>query len=139
MYALEIRKKSLVEVYVNWEAKVRHIPCAWVPRSWGPTEENIAQCLVTTYSANVVSTEKRETDEPLEEEEEEDGLEWEGMISEGDEELSMAIEEMGLEEDYCTGQSDEGDFTEDEGWLDEIGNGYLPSSPIQIPSKRRRI
>ena len=82
---------------------------------------------------NVVSTAKRETDQPLKEEE--DGLEWKGMISEGDEKLSMASEEMGLEEDYYKGQSDEGDFTMDEGWLDEIGNGYLPSSPIQIPSK----
>ena len=84
---------------------------------------------MTTYSANVVSTAKRETDQPLEEEE--DGLEWEGMISEGDEKLSMAIEEMRLEEDYCTGQSDGGDFPEDEGWLDEIGNGYLSSSQFK--------
>ena len=136
MYALEVHKKGLVNVYVDWEAKVRHIPCAWVPsRGWGPMEEDISESLMTTYNASVVHRTEMKMDQPWED----DGSEWEEMSSEGDGELLTAIEEMELEEDYYTEQSDEENFTEDEGWLDEIENGYLPSSPIQTPSKRRRI
>ena len=98
-------------------------------------EEDISGSLMSTYNASVVHRTEMQMDQPWEE----DGSEWEEMSSEGDGELLTAIEEMELEEDYYTEQSDEENFTEDEGWLDEIENGYLPSSPIQTPSKRRRI
>ena len=50
----------------------------------------------------------------------------------------MAIEEMELGEEYHIEDTDQERFTEDEDWLGEIGNGYLPSSPVQLPLKRRR-
>ena len=50
----------------------------------------------------------------------------------------MAIEEMALAEEYPIEEADEGEFTEDEEWLGDIGNGYLSSSPLQLPVKRWR-
>ena len=93
-------------------------------------EEVISESLMTTYNASVVHRTEMQMDQPWED----DASEWEEMSSEGDGGLLTAIEEMELEENYYTEQSDEENFT-DEGWLDEIENGYLPSSPIQTPSK----
>ena len=50
----------------------------------------------------------------------------------------MAIEEMELAKEYYIGDTDQEGFTENEDWLGEIGNGYLPSSPFQLPLKRCR-
>ena len=76
MYALEVYKKGLVNVYVDWEAKVQHIPCARVPsRSWGPMEEDISESLMTTYNASLVHRTEMQIDQPCED----DGSEWEEM------------------------------------------------------------
>jgi hypothetical protein len=124
-----------VAAYVKWESKVRHIPYAWPPsRPWGPTSEDIAGCLAGTHNPSEVSSTEYPTVELLE------GYDTDGVdvMSEGDDELLMAIEEMALAEEYSIGETDKDDFTEDEEWLEDIGNGYLPSSPVQVPLKRRR-
>ncbi|KAI6108097.1 hypothetical protein F5141DRAFT_1189102 [Pisolithus sp. B1] len=122
IYHLQVHKRRLVAVYVKWEAMVRHIPCAWAQlRAWGPTTEDIA-CLPAT-------------DQPTEELSE-DGDSDEDLVSVED--LLMATEEVALvEEDYIGGVTHE-QFTEDEDWLEDIGDGYLPSSPLRSPAKRCR-
>ena len=122
-------------VYVKWEAKIRHIPYAWAPsRPWGPTAEDIAGCHAATYNPSMMSGAELPTDQ-LFEDYASDG---EDILSETDDELLMGIEEMALAEEYSIGQGDEGEFTEGDEWLEDIENGYLPSSPIQIPAKRWR-
>ncbi|KAI6121644.1 hypothetical protein F5141DRAFT_1211302 [Pisolithus sp. B1] len=75
------------------------------------------------------------TDQPTEELSE-DGDSDEDLVSVED--LLMATEEVALvEEDYIGGVTDE-QFTEDEDWLEDIGDGYLPSSPLMSPAKRCR-
>lgn len=136
-YYLQKHRDSLVAAYVKWEAKIRHIPYAWVPsRPWGPIAEDIAGCLSTTYNSSMVAAAEYSTDQPMEK-----GYDsnWEDVILESDDDLLMAIEEMALAEEYPIGQEDEGVMSEDEEWLEGIGNGYLPSSPVQLPLKRCRL
>ena len=122
-------------VYVKWEAKIQHIPYAWAPsRSGGPTAEDIAGCHAATYNPSMMSGAELPTDQ-LFEDYVSDG---EDILSETDDELLMEIEEMALAEEYSIGQGDEGEFTEGDEWLEDIENGYLHSSPIQIPEKRCR-
>ncbi|KAI5997125.1 hypothetical protein EDD15DRAFT_2387050 [Pisolithus albus] len=59
----------------------------------------------------------------------------EDLVSEG---LLMATEEIALVEEDYMGQESEEQFTEDEDWLEDIGEGYLPSSPLRSPAKRCR-
>ncbi|KAI6161620.1 hypothetical protein EDD17DRAFT_1759095 [Pisolithus thermaeus] len=133
-YHLKTHRDNLVAVYAKWEARVRHIPCAWMPsRPWGPTGEDMANHLATLYDPSVMPA----AEEPIDELLEDYSSEWGGVVSEEDDELLTAIEEMALVEEYHIGQADE-EFSEDEGWLNDIENGYLPSSPVQLPSKRCR-
>ncbi|KAI6139104.1 hypothetical protein BKA82DRAFT_4332382 [Pisolithus tinctorius] len=62
----------------------------------------------------------------------------EGLMSEGGDNLLLSIAEMALEEEYSMGEADEEQSTEDEEWLQDIENGYLPSSPVKLPLKRQR-
>ncbi|KAI6140563.1 hypothetical protein BKA82DRAFT_4331884 [Pisolithus tinctorius] len=62
----------------------------------------------------------------------------EGLMSEGGDNLLLSIEEMALEEEYSMGEADEEQSPEDEEWLQDIENGYLPSSPVKLPLKRWR-
>ncbi|KAL4063383.1 hypothetical protein V8B97DRAFT_1876845, partial [Scleroderma yunnanense] len=111
------------------------IPYAWIPsRPWGPTAEDIAGCLATTYNASGRSTIQHPTDQPLED----NASDGENVLSEVDEELLMAVEDMGLAEEYHIGQADKEEFIEDDEWLKDIENGYLPSSPVQRQLKRHR-
>jgi len=84
----------------------------------------------------MVAAAEYSTDQPMEK-----GYDsnWEDVILESDDDLLMAIEEMALAEEYPIGQEDEGVMSEDEEWLEGIGNGYLPSSPVQLPLKRCRL
>ncbi|KIM51218.1 hypothetical protein SCLCIDRAFT_33624 [Scleroderma citrinum Foug A] len=133
-YHLKKHRDNLLEVYIKWEAKVRHIPCAWaVSRPWGPTAEDVAGCLTAIQNPCVVAEEH-----PVDQSLDDYSSDWEDVRSEGDDELLMAIEEMALAEEYPIEEADEGEFTEDEEWLGDIGNGYLPSSPLQLPVKRWR-
>jgi hypothetical protein len=119
-----------VATYVKWEAKIRHIPHAWVPsRPWGPSAEEIAHCLGATQKPHMASTV-----EPAHEELEDSDSDGDDVLSEGDE-LLMAIEDMAVAEEY---QVDVEELPEDDEWLEDIENGYLPSSPVQIPLKRRK-
>ncbi|KAI5986471.1 hypothetical protein EDD15DRAFT_2389853 [Pisolithus albus] len=59
----------------------------------------------------------------------------EDLVSEG---LLIATEEIALVEEDYMGQESEEQFTEDEDWLEDIGEGYLPSSPLRSPAKRCR-
>ncbi|KAI5980587.1 hypothetical protein EDD15DRAFT_2393124 [Pisolithus albus] len=107
--------ENLVAAYVKWEARVRHIPCAWLPsRPWGPTREDIANHLATLYDPSVIpAAEEEPTDELLEDTSSEGGEG--GVVSEDDDELLTAIEEMALVEEYHIGQANEAEFSEDEG------------------------
>ncbi|KAL4080546.1 hypothetical protein J3A83DRAFT_4184574 [Scleroderma citrinum] len=105
-----------------------------VEMPWGPTAEDIAGCLATTYNASGRSTIQHPTDQPLEDSVSDE----EEVLSEVDEELLMAVKDMELAEEYHTGQADEEEFIEDDEWLEDIENGYLPSSPVQRPLKRHR-
>ncbi|KAI6141450.1 hypothetical protein BKA82DRAFT_4362149 [Pisolithus tinctorius] len=134
-YHLQSLRDNLVAVYVNWEAKVRHIPHAWIPsRPWGPRAEEIAGCLVAANNSSVISAAEDQTEGSLKDYDS-DG---EGLMSEGGDNLLLSIEEMALEEEYSMGEADEEQSTEDEEWLQDIENGYLPSSPVKLPLKRRR-
>ncbi|KAI6100036.1 hypothetical protein EV401DRAFT_2061677 [Pisolithus croceorrhizus] len=76
-----------------------------------------------------------DADQPTEELSE-DGDSDEDLMSVED--LLMATEEVALvEEDYIGGENDE-QFTEDEDWLEDIGDGSLLSSPLRLPEKRCR-
>ena len=133
-YHLKTHKDKLLAVYINWEAKVRHIPCAWDPsRSWGPTAEDIAGCLTVMQNPCVAAA-----GHPVDKSLDDYNTDWEDVGSESDDGLLMAIEEMELGEEYHIEDTNQEGFTEDEDWLGEIGNGYLPSSPVQLPLKRRR-
>ncbi|KAI5980440.1 hypothetical protein EDD15DRAFT_2393533 [Pisolithus albus] len=56
-YHLKKYRENLVAAYVKWEARVRHIPCAWLPsRPWGPTGEDIANHLATLYDPSCCHT-----------------------------------------------------------------------------------
>ncbi|KAI6114657.1 hypothetical protein EV401DRAFT_2058510 [Pisolithus croceorrhizus] len=94
-------KHTLLAVYVDWKEKVQHIPHAWEDGAEHPTDD-----FSEGYESDAV-----------------------GALSEGDDELLLGIEEMALEEGCNMGQSDEEGLTDDEGWLEDVGNGYLPSSP----------
>ncbi|KAI6147073.1 hypothetical protein BKA82DRAFT_4330010 [Pisolithus tinctorius] len=132
-YHLQSLRDNLVAVYVNWEAKVRHIPHAWIPsRPWGPRAEEIAGCLVAANNSSVISAAEDQTEGSLKDYDS-DG---EGLMSEGGDNLLLSIEEMALEEEYSMGEADEEQSTEDEEWLQDIENGYLPSSPVKLPLKR---
>ncbi|KAI6016369.1 hypothetical protein BKA83DRAFT_4060166 [Pisolithus microcarpus] len=132
IYHLQAHKSRLVAVYVRWEAMVRHIPYAWVPsRAWGPTPEDIACCLSATYNSSTFPA----ADQLTEEESQNCSSDDEDLVSEG---LLMATEEIALVEEDYMGQESEEQFTEDEDWLEDIGEGYLPSSPLRSPAKRCR-
>ena len=62
----------------------------------------------------------------------------EDILPETDDDLLVAIEDMALAEEHNIGQADEEEFVEGDEWLANIENGYLPSSPVQIPRKRGR-
>ncbi|KAI6140865.1 hypothetical protein BKA82DRAFT_4019082 [Pisolithus tinctorius] len=134
-YHLQSLRDNLVAVYVNWEAKVQHIPHAWIPsRPWGPRAEEIAGCLVAANNSSVISAAEDQTEGSLKDYDS-DG---EGLMLEGGDNLLLSIEEMALEEEYSMGEADEEQSTEDEEWLQDIENGYLPSSPVKLPLKRWR-
>ncbi|KAI6142447.1 hypothetical protein BKA82DRAFT_4331470 [Pisolithus tinctorius] len=134
-YHLQSLRDNLVGVYVNWEAKVQYIPHAWIPsRPWGPRAEEIAGCLVAANNSSVISAAEDQTEGSLKDYDS-DG---EGLMSEGGDNLLLSIEEMALEEEYSMGEADEEQSTEDEEWLQDIENGYLPSSPVKLPLKRWR-
>ncbi|KAI6157713.1 hypothetical protein BKA82DRAFT_4009978 [Pisolithus tinctorius] len=134
-YHLQSLRDNLVAVYVNWEAKVRHIPHAWIPsRPWGPRAEEIAGCLVAANNSSVISAAEDQTEGSLKDYDS-DG---EGLMSEGGDNLLLSIEEMAREEEYSMGEADEEQSTEDEEWLQDIESGYLPSSPVKLPLKRQR-
>ncbi|KAI6111076.1 hypothetical protein F5141DRAFT_1214574 [Pisolithus sp. B1] len=114
-YHLKTHRDNLVAVYARWEAR------------------DMANHLATLYDPSVIPA----AEEPIDELLEDYSSEWGGVVSEEDDELLTAIEEMALVEEYHIGQADE-EFPEDEGWLNDIENGYLPSSPVQLPSKRHR-
>ncbi|KAI6144076.1 hypothetical protein BKA82DRAFT_4017270 [Pisolithus tinctorius] len=121
-YHLQSLRDNLVAVYVNWEAKVRHIPHAWIPsRPWGPRAEEIAGCLVAANNPSVISAAEDQTEGSLKDYDS-DG---EGLMSEGGDNLLLSIEEMALEEEYSMGEADEEQSTEDEEWLQDIENGSL--------------
>ncbi|KAI6143510.1 hypothetical protein EDD17DRAFT_1781808 [Pisolithus thermaeus] len=126
-YHLKAHKHTLLAVYVDWKEKVQHIPHAWVPsENWGPTVEDVANYLApASHTPSVEDGAEHPTDD-FSEGYESDAV---GALSEGDDELLLGIEEMALEEGCNMGQSDEEGLTDDEGWLEDVGNGYLPSSP----------
>ncbi|KAI6102145.1 hypothetical protein F5141DRAFT_1217724 [Pisolithus sp. B1] len=135
-YHLQLHRHTLQAVYVDWEANVEHIPHAWVPsRNWGPTGEDVANCMTAaSHDPSVMGGAEQPTDD-LSEDYESDAV---GALSESDDELLLGMEEMLLEGEFNMGQSDEDEITDDEGWLEDIENGYLPSSPIKLPIKRHR-
>ncbi|KIN98420.1 hypothetical protein M404DRAFT_31428 [Pisolithus tinctorius Marx 270] len=111
------------------------MPYAWAAsRPWGPTAEDIVDFLAATHNPGGTHASEDLTAPVLEEKDSDEG----DVMSEGDDELLMAIDQMALEEECPTEQANEGEFTEDEDWLEDIGTGYLPSSSLQVPSKRHR-
>ncbi|KAI6106571.1 hypothetical protein EV401DRAFT_1892495 [Pisolithus croceorrhizus] len=68
-----------------------------------------------------IQTVLEEAEKPIDELLEDYSSEWGGVVSEEDDELLTAIEEMALVEEYHIGQADE-EFSEDEGWLNDIEN-----------------
>ena len=63
--------------------------------------------------------------------------EWEEEDSESDDGLLRMIEGVELEEEYQSEDDDEELSTDDE-WLENVGNNYLASSPIQLSTKQCR-
>ncbi|KAI5989530.1 hypothetical protein EDD15DRAFT_2171326, partial [Pisolithus albus] len=135
-YHLQLHSHALLAVYLDWEAKVQHIPHAWVPsRNWGPTGEDVAKFVAAaSHDPGVKEGAEHPTDN-LSEDYESDAV---GILSEGDDELLLGMEEMLLEGECNMGESGEEEITDDEEWLEDIGNGYLPSSPVKLPTKRCR-
>ncbi|KAI6016342.1 hypothetical protein BKA83DRAFT_4128954 [Pisolithus microcarpus] len=135
-YHLQLHSHTLLAVYLDWEAKVQHIPHAWVPsRNWGPTGEDVANFVApASHDPSVMEGAEHPTDN-LSEDYEFDAV---GALSEGDDELLLGMEEMLLEGECNMGESDEEEITDDEEWLEDTGNGYLPSSPVKLPTKRCR-
>ncbi|KAI6163407.1 hypothetical protein EDD17DRAFT_1776111 [Pisolithus thermaeus] len=119
-YHLKAHKHTLLAVYVDWKEKVQHIPHAWVPsENWGPTVEDVANYLApASHTPSVEDGAEHPTDD-FSEGYESDAV---GALSEGDDELLLGIEEMALEEGCNMGQSDEEGLTDDEGWLEDVGN-----------------
>ncbi|KAI6019753.1 hypothetical protein F5J12DRAFT_904163 [Pisolithus orientalis] len=132
------REQSALQEWfsVEWQSvQVTLEHAALIPsRPWGPRAEEIAGCLVAANNPSVISAAEDQTEGSLKDYDS-DG---EGLMSEGDDNLLLSIEEMTLEEEYSMGEADEEQSTEDEKWLQDIENGYLPSSPVKLPLKRWR-
>lgn len=118
-YHLEKQAAELSITCVEWQSRVRPIPCAWeMPDSWGPSPTDIARAAQLLYHAKVL--------QPL------NGDLWEFSEDEGgddvdeagdDDELMAAMEEIAYANQYRIVDSDsEGDL---EYW-DEV---HVPSSP----------
>ena len=132
-HQLNTYRHSLMEVYVMWEAKIRHIPCAWFVPSWGPTAEDMADHLTSSEKELPICA----TGHPINQQLESYDSEWEEEDPESDDELLRVIEGMELEEEYQSVEDDE-EFSTDDEWLENVENNYLPSSPVQLSTKRRR-
>jgi hypothetical protein len=131
-FHLRSRADELVNICVVWKKKVQCIPCAWpVGESWGPSDEALLQA---AYDQVQSSFRDEDDDESVGGEEEGDckgDLEY-GEI--GDEELMDAIEDIALVDEYRYDHSNE--LVDD---TDDIDDDYMPSSPIKLAHKRRRI
>ena len=122
-------------IYIKWEAKVQHIPCAWaVSRPWGPTAEDVAGCLTAIHNPCVVAEEH-----PVDQSLDDYNSDCEDVRSEGDDELLMAIEEMALAEEYPIEEADEGEFTEDEEWLGGYWKWLFAFLTTSVTSKEMEI
>ncbi|KAG1787992.1 uncharacterized protein HD556DRAFT_1448158 [Suillus plorans] len=122
---------ELVNICIIWKKKIQYILCVWpMIASWGPSDEALVQA---AYNQAQSSFRDEDDDKSLEGDREgdfESDLEY-GKIE--DEELMDAIEEIALAE-YRYGQNRE--FVDD---LDDIGDDFMPYSPIKSLHKRRNI
>jgi len=94
----------------------------------------IAGCLAARYNPSMMSATEGSTEQSLGDY----ASDGEDILPETDDDLLVAIEDMALAEEHNIGQADEEEFVEGDEWLENIENGYLPSSPVQIPRKRGR-
>jgi hypothetical protein len=112
---LERRATQLSLISVEWQSRVRPIPCAWgMPDSWGPSAVDMARAAHSLYHAKTAHATNSDSLESSEDEGEDSDLD------EGDDELMAAMEEAN--EYWIVDSDSEGDL---EGW-DET---HVPSSP----------
>jgi len=111
---LERRATQLSLISVEWQSRVRPIPCAWgMPDSWGPSAMDMARAAHSLYHAKTMHATNGDSLESEEDEGEDSDLD------EGDDELMAAMEEAN---EYWIDSDSEGDL---EGW-DEM---HVTSSP----------
>jgi hypothetical protein len=132
LYQLQSRADELCLLCIQWQAKVRPIPCAWeMPETWGPPMSALADAAKSTYHAR---TYQPEVEDNAEEDVEgmEDMYESESDGQE-DDELMAEVEEVALAHEYTLQREEDSD-------VDEVDyDDYLVSSPTRgSPSKQAR-
>ncbi|KAF9228068.1 hypothetical protein BS17DRAFT_813015 [Gyrodon lividus] len=137
MYQLQHRKNGLASVYVQWECNVCHIPTAWeTSASWGPTSSEVACAAYTQYHASVLRGGKdSEAEEKVNDKE--DGGSDEGLGLEDNDDVTGAVEDMALVEEYGLWEWVEEDSGEDDDW--EEYDSCMPSSPVKGPSSMKKM
>ncbi|KAG1778076.1 hypothetical protein EV702DRAFT_1179091 [Suillus placidus] len=130
-FHLRSHADELVNICVVWKKKVQCIPCAWpVGESWGPSDEALLQA-----ARDQVQSSFRDEDDAKSVEGEEGDCKGDLEYGEiGDEELMDAIEDIALADEYRYNHSNE--LADD---TDDIDDDYMPSSPIKLSNKCRRI
>ncbi|KAG1776141.1 hypothetical protein EV702DRAFT_1046311 [Suillus placidus] len=105
---------------IEWQTRVRPIPCAWeMPDSWGPSSTDIANAAHSLYHAKTVQPVNGDSWELSEDGSDDDELNDGGV----DDELIAAVEEVAHANEYRIVDLD------DEGELEYWDEVHVPSSP----------
>ncbi|KAJ8587501.1 hypothetical protein M405DRAFT_863681 [Rhizopogon salebrosus TDB-379] len=120
-FHLEKRAAQLSLACIEWESRVRPIPCAWeIPNSWGPPPGDIACAAHSLYHA---TTAQSVNDDVLELSEEDDDSESLDVGVGDDVDLMAEVEEVAYIHEYRIVDSESGGDLE---YWDEV---HVPSSP----------
>jgi hypothetical protein len=119
-FHLDKRAAELSLRCVEWQSRVRPIPCAWkMPESWGPTATDISCAAHSLYHASTAQSETGDLLEMSEDEGEHDDID-----DGGNDELMADMEDVAYANEYHIAGSDS---EEDLEYWDEV---HVPFSPI---------
>jgi hypothetical protein len=120
-FHLEKRAAQLSLACIEWESRVRPIPCAWeIPNSWGPPPGDIACAAHSLYHAMTARSVNGDVLELSEEDDDSESLD----VGVGDDvDLMAEVEEVAYIHEYRIVDSESGGDLE---YWDEV---HVPSSP----------
>ncbi|KAG1856428.1 hypothetical protein F4604DRAFT_1590299 [Suillus subluteus] len=125
-FHLRAHAEELLSICVVWKKKAQEIPCAWPVKSWGPPNEDLLRAARDQVQSSFFQDDDDDESVGVEEESDEEG----DMAYEvGDDELMDAIEEVALADEYRY---------QDEDFIDDIEDSFMPSSPTKPTPKKRR-